>query len=77
MLMEKYKFIEKLGRGSHGTVYLLEDITNKTNKVVCKSVVEKHIKHAQKEVLILSLLSHKRIIKLEEFIQAKVQVLLF
>jgi serine/threonine protein kinase len=71
MQMEKYKFLEKLGRGSHGTVYLLEDLTNKTSKVVCKSVVEKHLRHAQKEVLILSKLCHKRIIKLEEFIQAK------
>lgn len=67
--MEKYKFIEKLGRGTHGTVYLLEDPDKKD--LVCKSVIEKHLKHAKREVSILSSLSHKRIIKLVEFVQAK------
>lgn len=69
MHMEKYKFIEKLGRGTHGTVYLLESPDNK--QLVCKSVVEKHLKHAKREVSILSTLSHKRIIKLVEFVQSK------
>ncbi|WUR02191.1 serine/threonine-protein kinase [Vairimorpha necatrix] len=69
MHMEKYKFIEKLGRGTHGTVYLLESPNKKD--LVCKSVIEKHLKHAKREVSILSKLSHKRIIKLVEFIQAK------
>ncbi|EQB61432.1 camk family protein kinase [Vairimorpha apis BRL 01] len=69
--MEKYKFIEKLGRGTHGTVYLLEPYDKTKNKVVCKSVVEKHLNHARKEVTILTNLVHKRIIKIVEFIEIK------
>lgn len=71
MRMEKYKFIEKLGRGTHGTVYLVEPIDKTKNKVVCKSVIEKHLSHARKEVSILTNLAHKRIIKIIEFIEIK------
>ncbi|EOB15039.1 Serine/threonine-protein kinase Nek6 [Nosema bombycis CQ1] len=69
--MDKYSFVEKLGRGSHGTVYLLETNDSRRVRVVCKSVVEKFIKHAQKEVSILKELNNKRIIKLIEYIQIK------
>lgn len=67
--MEKYRFIEKLGRGTHGTVYLLETIDDQKYRVVCKSVIEKHLKHARKEVSILSEICHRRIIKLKEYVQ--------
>lgn len=61
--MDNYKFIEKIGRGSHGTAYLLR--SQEDNKyVVCKSVIEKHEKHAQKEISILSKLMHRRIVKM-------------
>ncbi|KAF9762362.1 Serine/threonine-protein kinase 36 [Nosema granulosis] len=69
--MEKYRFVEKLGRGTHGTVYLLETNDKSRCRVVCKSIVEKHLKHAQKEVSILKEMNHKRIVKLVEHIQIK------
>ncbi|TBU08215.1 protein kinase [Hamiltosporidium magnivora] len=62
--MENYRFLEKIGRGTHGTVYLLESEGYKNKYVVCKSVGFKHKKYAIKEINILSKLSHKRIIKL-------------
>jgi serine/threonine protein kinase len=65
--MEKYKFVEKIGTGSHGTVYLLEAMDpGKTRKVVCKSVLGKFKKQAEREVRLLSSLSHKRIIGIAE-----------
>lgn len=61
--MENYKFVEKIGRGTHGTVYLLK--TYDSNKyVVCKSVMEKYLTHAEKEIGILSRLNHRRIVQL-------------
>lgn len=71
MLMEKYRFVEKLGRGTHGTVYLLETNDKSRCRVVCKSIVDKHLKHAQKEVSILKEINHRRIVKLKEYIQIK------
>lgn len=61
--MDKYTFIEKLGRGSHGTVYLLKYMTS---LVVCKSIPEKHSKYAIREIDFLMNLCHRRIIKLIE-----------
>lgn len=61
--MENYKFIEKLGRGTHGTVYLLKSY-DEDKYVVCKSVMEKYCIHAQKEINILSKFNHRRIVRL-------------
>lgn len=63
--MDEYEFIERIGRGTHGTTYLLRSI-RMNNLVVCKSVGEKHRKHAEREVTILNRLSHRRIVKLIE-----------
>lgn len=61
--MDKYTFLEKLGRGTHGTVYLLK---HNQSFVVCKSFNNKYHKYATREINILSKLNHKRIIKLIE-----------
>lgn len=65
--MERLKFIRKLSRGVHGTVYLLETIDSRKEKVACKSILWKYRKHAEREVKILSSISHKRIVKLLDF----------
>ncbi|KAF7682583.1 Serine/threonine-protein kinase CLA4 [Astathelohania contejeani] len=69
--MDEYKFLEKIGRGTHGTVYLLETIQKMPRYVVCKSIIHKYKKYALKESLILSRLSHKRIIRFVESIASE------
>jgi serine/threonine protein kinase len=69
--MEKYRFIEKIGRGTHGTVYLLETLDTGRAKVVCKSFLDKFRRQAEREVSLLSSLSHKRIIKVVEAVLDK------
>ncbi|KAM0674135.1 hypothetical protein GVAV_002208 [Gurleya vavrai] len=66
--MEKYTFLEKIGRGTHGTVYLLQA---KKELVVCKTITEKHAKYALREINILLKLNNKRIIKLVEHIKTE------
>lgn len=61
--MEEYKLVEKIGNGSHGTVYLLKSI-ERNRCVVCKSVINKHKNHAYKEIAILSKLRHRRVVRL-------------
>lgn len=61
--MDKYTFLEKIGRGTHGTVYLLK---HNQSFVVCKSFNTKYQKYANRETNILSKLNHKRVIKLIE-----------
>lgn len=63
MNMDKYIFLEKIGRGTHGTVYLLQ---HKQSFVVCKSFNNKSQKYANREINILSKLNHKRIIRMIE-----------
>lgn len=63
--MDKYTFLEKIGRGTHGTVYLLQ---SKTETVVCKSIPEKNSKYALREISFLEKLNHKRIIALKDHI---------
>ncbi|AFN84120.1 NimA-like Ser/Thr protein kinase [Encephalitozoon romaleae SJ-2008] len=65
--MERFRFIRKLSRGVHGTVYLLETIDSGKEKMACKSILWKYKKYAEREVKILSLISHKRIVKLLDF----------
>lgn len=61
MHMDNYTFIEKIGHGTHGTVYLLK---KKNHIVVCKSIPEKHFKYANREIDLLSSITHKKIIKI-------------
>ncbi|ORD96312.1 SEPA [Hepatospora eriocheir] len=66
--MENYKFIEKIGRGTHGTAYLLKSyLDNKL--VVCKSISSKYAKHANREINILKRCKHKRVIRMIDFIK--------
>ncbi|ADM12638.1 NimA-like Ser/Thr protein kinase [Encephalitozoon intestinalis ATCC 50506] len=65
--MRRFRFIQKLSRGVHGTVYLLETTDSKREKVVCKSVLWRYRKHAENEARILSSISYKRIVKLIDF----------
>ncbi len=69
--MENYKFIEKLGRGTHGTVYLLQINGEEDKFVVCKSVLAKYKIHGRREVEILKSLSHRRIVKLLDSMEIK------
>ncbi|EJW02109.1 serine/threonine protein kinase [Edhazardia aedis USNM 41457] len=61
--MEKYVFLEKIGRGTHGTVYLMQ---GENGNVVCKTITEKNTKYALREINILTKLNCRRIIKLIE-----------
>lgn len=67
--MENYKFIEKLGRGTHGTVYLLKVHSENNKYVVCKSVMPKYTLHAEREIDILSKLNHRRIVRFLDSMQ--------
>lgn len=71
--MNKYRFIERLGRGMHGTVYLLE--TDDGTRVVCKSMLSRYRRHAEREARILSSLSHPRIIHAIEVLQTEAATL--
>lgn len=64
--MERFKFIRRLGRGTHGIVYLLETTDGTGTKIVCKSVLDRYQRHAEREIAMLSSLSHKRVVKMLE-----------
>lgn len=65
--MDNYQFLEKIGSGSHGTVYLLK--SEDTDKfVVCKSFVSKYKTHAHREIAILEKIRHRRIVNMIESI---------
>jgi NIMA (never in mitosis gene a)-related kinase len=66
--MKKYHFLEKIGRGTHGTVYLLQSPDHE-GFVVSKTVSEKNMKYALREINILSKLNNKRIVRLIENIK--------
>lgn len=61
--MQNYTFMEKLGKGTHGTVYLMKS-HEEDRFVVCKSVTGKHKSHAYREISILSRLNHRRVVSL-------------
>lgn len=71
--MENYSIIEKIGKGTHGTVYLLQSHLKSTEShskstesklVVCKTIDSKYKTHAYREISILSRLTHRRIVGL-------------
>ncbi|EPR78231.1 Serine/Threonine protein kinase, partial [Spraguea lophii 42_110] len=64
--MNRYNFLEKIGNGTHGCVYLLKDTDN--TLVACKSIPVKYKKNGMREVSILNKLSHRRIINLYEMV---------
>lgn len=59
--MDNYTFIEKIGKGTHGTVYLLKSL-DENRLVVCKSITGKYKNHAYREISILSKLNHRRVV---------------
>lgn len=68
--MDNYQFLEKIGSGSHGTVYLLK--SEESEKfVVCKTFIPKFKMHAQREIAILEKITHRRIVTMIESISHK------
>lgn len=66
--MDNYKIVEKIGKGTHGTVYLLKS----TDRLfVCKIVPVKYKNHAVREISILSKVSHRRVVSFVENFQIK------
>ncbi|KAG5859058.1 protein kinase domain-containing protein [Encephalitozoon hellem] len=65
--MKRFRFIRKLSRGAHGTVYLFETTDSRKERVACKSILWKYRKHAEREIRMLSSMSHKRIVRLLDF----------
>lgn len=66
--MNNYKIVEKIGRGTHGTVYLLKSIDK---LFVCKTVPNKYKNHATREITILERINHRRIVSMIEWMQIK------
>jgi len=73
--MDGYKFIEKIGKGTHGTIYLLKS-SEDNSLIACKSVTGKYQHHALKEIELLSQLAHRRIVKIMNEIRLKNTVLI-
>lgn len=75
MQMEDMRFITKLGRGAHGSVYLFEN--EDVELVACKSVDKKFKKHAKREVGILKRVSHRNIVGYLRDITFKENLMIF
>lgn len=71
--MENYRFIEKIGRGTHGSVYLLKSQEG-NSRVVCKSMPSKYKTHANNEIDILNKMNHRRVVKIIESMEIKSSV---
>lgn len=56
------QYVEKLGSGTHGNVYLLRTREKNPKFLVCKSISVKNLKYAEKEIMILHKIEHQRII---------------
>lgn len=73
--MIDYQLIEKIGKGTHGTTYLMRSKED-NKKVVCKSIPSKYSKHAKREIGILEQTTHHRIIKMIENMKSKTGTLI-
>lgn len=67
----KLQYIQKLGSGTHGNVYLLRNLRKEPPLLVCKSVNMKNIKYADREIKILNKIKHPRIINFFQFSSKK------
>nr|AGE94927.1 nima-like ser/thr protein kinase [Encephalitozoon cuniculi] len=65
--VERFRFIRRLSRGAHGTVYLLETEAPTREKVACKSMLKRYRRYAEKEAEMLSSISHRRVVRLLDF----------
>lgn len=65
------KYVDKIGSGTHGNVYLLKTNEEQPKFLVCKSISYKNIKYAEKELKILKRLEHIRIISFYDSIEKK------
>lgn len=68
-IMEKYKFLDILGKGTHGIAFLFENPQKKL--MVIKSIQKKNQKYANREIDILKKIKHSRIIELYDVINQK------
>ena len=62
MHMQDHEYLSKIGRGTHGTTYLMRSVRTKKLSV-CKSFDVRHEKYGLREANILQSLSHRNIIK--------------
>ncbi|KAH9410682.1 protein kinase [Ordospora pajunii] len=65
-VMERFCFVRKLDRGTHGTAYLLSSTDGTNQMLVCKSVSAACKGYAEQEIKMLAMLSHIRITRLIE-----------
>ena len=65
--MKQYEFVNKIGKGTHGTIYLLKNNLTK-NFLVCKSITIKFKKHATREINVLKNTEHRRIVKMTDIL---------
>ncbi|KAG0435460.1 Serine/threonine-protein kinase ULK3 [Dictyocoela muelleri] len=70
--MDQFKFLEVIGRGTHGTVFLFEN--KRKEPIVVKSINKKNEKYALREISILSSIKHKRIVEMLDFIRKKEKI---
>lgn len=65
--MGKYKVLKKLGQGSYGTVYLVQDSRDGENfvmkKITVSGMTEQELADCKKEIQILSVMDHPCIVK--------------
>ncbi|KRH95023.1 NEK protein kinase [Pseudoloma neurophilia] len=72
MVDEKYlQYVQKLGSGTHGNVYLLKTKDKQPKFLVCKTISLKNLKYAEKEIKILHKIHHQRIISFYHSIEKK------
>lgn len=70
MKFKKYRFLEKLGSGTHGSVYLMINKKLKPKLLVCKSISVKYTKYADNEISIIRNLAYKRIIRFYDSLES-------
>lgn len=68
---QRLQYVEKLGKGTHGSVYLLRNFDKTPELLVCKSISAKNKKYGEKELKILKKIRHQRIISFYSSIEKK------